>query len=109
MINYKCGHPASATFLCGKIHPDRAVELLLISQIFPTVDCYSCLKTVYSNPNYVPIGFRSWGIYPNPTSKAYAHLLRHIALMADLKCDSDNSSTNYWIKTVFNLVSNGVK
>lgn len=107
-MNYKCGHPAATiNRLFGKIHPDRHVELLLIDQVYPTVPCYGCLKKLYEeNPDHAELGFKPWHKGAAASTKAYAHFLRHLAIMTAMSCKRHIIVPRYWIRDIFGIEDN---
>jgi hypothetical protein len=104
-MEFLCGHHGSMFNIRGKIHPDPVMEDLILSDALQSVQCYGCLKDRYTkNINYTVFGFPDWN-YGSASTKAYASLLRHIAIMTGLPCDKNELSPNYWINNVFGIES----
>ena len=103
-MNYSCGHYARLDKLSGKISLNNDVQLLILEQAVSSVPCYMCLKVLYENdPIHDEPGFRQWHKGSAISSRAYAHLLRHIAIISGIECNKDSIYPRYWIEEIWGI------
>jgi hypothetical protein len=104
---YMCGHYANMGNLSIMISSDTAVSELILDQALSTVMCYPCLKELYdADPAYIEPGYtKPWHKSVTTASRAYAHLLRHVAVISGLECKKDNIYPRYWIEDLWGIES----
>jgi hypothetical protein len=104
---YKCGHYANMSIIASKVDYDPAVSELILDQAVSSVLCYTCLKVLYeADPGYIETGYtKPWHKSVSIASRAYAHLLRHIAVISGLKCNKDCIYPRYWIEDIWGIES----
>lgn len=101
---YLCGHYANMGILSNRISLDQAVSDLILDQAVSGVLCYPCLKELYDKNNlHAEPGFRAWHKGSAISSRAYGHLLRHIAILSGIECNIDNIFLRYWIETIWGI------
>ena len=104
---YKCGHYANMGNLSSLISSDTAVSELILDQALSSVLCYPCLKAIYeADTGYIEQGYtKPWHKSVTTASRAYAHLLRHIAVISGIECKKDCIYPRYWIEEIWEIES----